>query len=78
MALYSPSTEDLAIVECFLDFQLIGDMSRSTIYPITDLLLIGHEAQSEYFVSLKESAPLNKLNSLSQGVKNIIEQMIQG
>ena len=44
MALYSASVNDKATVLYFLDFQLIGDLSKSTIYLVTDLLLMGHEA----------------------------------
>ena len=47
IALYSASLEDLEIVPCFFDFQLIGEEPNNKMYPVIDLLLFGQEAQSE-------------------------------
>ena len=60
IALYSASLDDLETVSCFLDFQLIGEEPNNNMYPVIDLLLFGHEAQSEseYACSCSWSEPL--------------------
>lgn len=47
IALYSASEEDRDTVLCFFDFHEIGEFPSRRIYPVTDLLVLGHEAQSE-------------------------------
>ena len=47
MLLYSASAELLLTVYCFLDFQDMIEFPSFTKYPNTDLLVLGHDAQSE-------------------------------
>ena len=47
IALYSAFVKDLEMVDCFLDFQETKDSPIKMQYPIIDLLVSGHEAQSE-------------------------------
>ncbi|PHU17253.1 hypothetical protein BC332_12948 [Capsicum chinense] len=47
MLLYSSSAELLDTVCYFLDFQDIKNSPKYTTYPVTDLLVFGHAAQSE-------------------------------
>lgn len=44
---YSTSADDKETVACFLDFHEMGDRPNRIKKPLTDLLVIGHEAQSE-------------------------------
>ena len=46
MDLYSVSDEDRDTVCCFLDFHEIKETPRKTQNPVTDLLVLGQEAQS--------------------------------
>ena len=57
IARYSASLELLESVDCFLDFQDTGDLPNNNTYPVTDLLVLGHAAQSEseYAVRVKRS-----------------------
>ena len=55
ITLYSASADDLEITDCFLDFHQIGDFPRRTIYPVTDLLVLGQDAQSESLKACKVS-----------------------
>ena len=44
--LFSDFAEDCETVCCFFDFHEIKDSPRKTQNPVTDLLVLGHEAQS--------------------------------
>ena len=44
--LFSDFAEDRETVCCFFDFHEIKDSPRKTQNPVTDLLVLGHEAQS--------------------------------
>src|SRR3954471_9983281 len=46
MERYSASAVDRATVVCFFVFHEIGDCPRNTQYPVTDLLVSLHRAQS--------------------------------
>ena len=46
MDLYLASTEDLETVDCFFDFHDTKESPMKMLYPVTDLLVLGHEAQS--------------------------------
>lgn len=46
MDLYSASTIDLAMTDCFLDFQSIGGCPSNRQKPVVDLLVFRHPAQS--------------------------------
>ena len=48
MNLYSASIEDLVKVDCFLDFQDTKESPMKMLFPVTDLLVSGHEAQSAF------------------------------
>ena len=45
--LYYALEDDLDTVDYFLDFHEIGLFPKNVIYPITDRLVFGQEAQSE-------------------------------
>ena len=60
MALYSASAEDLDTIACFFDFQEINESPRKMQYPVIDLLVSRHDAQS---------ASLNPLTSSSDFAK---------
>lgn len=36
---YPASEEDLETVDCFLDFQLMGELSKRRRYPVTEFLV---------------------------------------
>lgn len=44
--LYSASTEERAIVDCFLDFQETKESPKKTEKPVIDFLVLAQEAQS--------------------------------
>ena len=46
-ALYYAFDEDLEMVDCFFDFQLIKDEPRKTHSPVVDRRVLGQVAQSE-------------------------------
>ena len=46
IALYLASAELLETVGCFLDFQLMGELPKSIMWLVTDLLEKGYESQS--------------------------------
>ena len=47
IVLYSASAEDLEIVDCFFDFHETSESPMNIQYPVTDLLVSGHETQSK-------------------------------
>jgi len=47
MALYSTLAEDQETLDCFLDFQETKESPMKIQYPVTDLLVSRHDAQSE-------------------------------
>ena len=46
MDLYLASAKDLETVDCFLDFPDTKESPRKMVYPVTDLLVSRHAAQS--------------------------------
>ena len=47
MALYFASADDLETVDYFFDFKETNESPMNIQYPVIDLLVSGHEAQSE-------------------------------
>ena len=48
IALYFTSADDLETVDYFFDFQETNESPMNIQYPVTDLLVSGHEVQSEF------------------------------
>jgi hypothetical protein len=48
MALYFASTEDLDTMVCFFDLQDTKECPKNIQYPVVDLRVSGHPAQSEF------------------------------
>ena len=44
MDLYLASAEDLETIDCFFDFHDTKESPMKMLYPVTDLLVLGHEA----------------------------------
>lgn len=54
MARYSASDEERETVDCFLDFQEIGDLPKRRMYPVTERRVSIQEPQSESKKACKE------------------------
>ena len=59
MALYSASTENLEITDCFLDFHEIKESPKKTQYPVVDLLVSTQDAQSTFVYAFKCKSDLD-------------------
>ena len=53
MDLYYASAKDLETVCCFLDFHETNESPRKTQSPVTDLLVLGHDAESAFAKALR-------------------------
>ena len=59
MALYSASTKDLDTVVCFFDLHDTKECPRKIYYPVVDLWVSGHLAQSEFEKALMCNSDLD-------------------
>ncbi len=59
IALYSASAEDLDTVVCFLDLHDTREFPKKMQYPVVDLRVSGHPAQSESEKALMCSSELD-------------------
>lgn len=77
MLLYSASAELRLMVCCFLDFYEIKEVPRFTTKPVTDLLVLGQDAQSEsqYAVSWSTAPFLKRIPSPGVPLMYLITRM---